>query len=227
MGWKPYTEIKLSQRGWITPAIGHVLTAATYPSLLLKRGFMGLGRALGMPDNVLKPAMTDAMVFTLLVATGACTWWVETHPAGSTFSQIALWYAVWRIVDIVCTAGRIVLFDPYKTHYTSEYKISSTVRSIILGFINYLELIFAFAIVYQINRNLIGPPWASKDTLSSLYLSAVTQLTVGYGDLRPTGVLRLIASLQAFFGLALLSLFVARFISLLRPISSLDEDDED
>lgn len=226
MGWKPYTEIRLSQRGWITPLIGRILTLLTYPSLLLKALFMGLGKALGIAENVRKQIMTDTMVFVLFALTATGTWWVEKNPTAEGLSLAALWFGVWRIVDIVCTAARIVLFDPYRTHYTSEYKISSTVRSIILGFLNYLELIFAFAIIYRINGHLIGAVGGANEYMSSLYLSAVTQLTVGYGDLRPLGFLRLVTSLQAFFGLALLSLFVARFISLLRPIASLEEEDE-
>ncbi len=198
----------------------------TLPSVLLERGFYKLGGVLGVKESIRKPHMTDTMVFTLFSTNVFGAWWVEAKGMGSGLSGFLLWFAAWRITDIVCTAARIVLFDPYKTHYTSEYKISSTVRSIILGFINYIELILAFAVIYCAHIEQIGPKDVSHDPLSALYLSAVTQMTVGYGDLQPIGSLRLVASLQAFIGLAFISLFVARFISLLRPVQSLEEEDE-
>lgn len=227
MSWKPYTEIKLAQRGWIAPLIGRLLTVITLPSSLIEQGFLALGKVLGVDERIRKPHMTDTMVFTLFAVTGFFCYWVESQTTKTGLANFWLWFAIWRIVDVVCSAARIVLFDPYKTHYTSEYKISSTVRSIILGFMNYLELILAFAIIYRFHIDLIGPKGSANDPLSALYLSAVTQMTVGYGDLQPLGSLRIVASLQAFFGLALLSLFVARFISLLRPVQALDEEVED
>ena len=46
--------------------------------------------------------------------------------------------------------------------------------------------------------------------LDTLYFSAITFTTVGYGDVSPTGILKLVASLEGFLGilLVLISSFV-------------------
>jgi hypothetical protein len=52
----------------------------------------------------------------------------------------------------------------------------------------------------------------------ALHLSVVTQLTIGFGDLAPTGWLRPIVWLQGGSGLALIALFITRYLSMLPTV---------
>ena len=46
------------------------------------------------------------------------------------------------------------------------------------------------------------------DFFTALYFSIVTFTTLGYGDFSPSGGLRFVAAAEAFFGAALMALFV-------------------
>lgn len=51
------------------------------------------------------------------------------------------------------------------------------------------------------------------DFSDALYFSVVTEATLGYGDLRPVGISRILSCLQVFMGLVLAGLFVAKLTS--------------
>ena len=49
--------------------------------------------------------------------------------------------------------------------------------------------------------------------LDTIYFSAITQLTIGYGEITPTGLGKLLAPGQAVFGTMLLVVGVARLLA--------------
>jgi len=48
---------------------------------------------------------------------------------------------------------------------------------------------------------------------SPFYFSFVTQTTLGYGDVKPLGWTRLVAAVQVFIGVLLVTLILARAVS--------------
>ncbi|EPR27388.1 LCTB protein [Geobacillus sp. WSUCF1] len=86
----------------------------------------------------------------------------------------------------------------------------------------YLTMLLGFAMIYmilQVNGHAVftpSPNSASKDRLSlledSLYLSGMTLLSVGYGDVTPIGVGRWIAIAEALLGYIMPAVIVTRTV---------------
>ncbi len=87
-----------------------------------------------------------------------------------------------RILDIFQSAVNLSVFDQLRTDETIV--ISSAVRTLVLSFLNYIELLVCFGILYA---SMIGRLAGAQLWTNAYYFSVVTQLTIGYGDIRPTG----------------------------------------
>lgn len=125
-----------------------------------------------------------------------------------------------RILDILQSSVNLSVFDQLRSR--GSLMVSSAVRTLVLSFLNYLELIILFGILYtSVNAHLVG----SAGWLDALYYSVVTQLTIGYGDIRPLGVARLISSLQGLIAVAFTILIFGRIVSVLPRIESVMRHD--
>jgi hypothetical protein len=170
----------------------------------------------------------DTFVAICLVAEILCLLLLCRHlrPA---IARLALAFVVWRVIDILATDLRVSLFESFDRRRDTErnkdlrYVYSSPSRVIVLGVINYLELIVCFAAIYafgadHVTADLRPATWlfASNPVIEKcLHLSFVTQITVGYGDLVPNGWLRPVAWLQCFAGLGIVALLIARYMTVL------------
>src|ERR1035441_5160860 len=82
-----------------------------------------------------------------------------------------------------------------------------------------ITVIFGFG-YWQLSQHLpehglIGPENPNRITIAdALYFSIVTEATLGYGDIRPVGLSRLLACSQVSLGLVLAGLAVAKITSL-------------
>ncbi|WP_077324575.1 potassium channel family protein [Virgibacillus siamensis] len=85
----------------------------------------------------------------------------------------------------------------------------------------YFTVIIGFGLIYfilSINRILLVENGELRDVsiigslIHSLYFSGVTLLTIGYGDITPIGIGRLIALIQALVGYILPTAFVLRLV---------------
>ena len=82
-------------------------------------------------------------------------------------------------------------------------------RSKIMIFINYLEVVFSFAVIYAAGSYLNAP---FRHWFDPLYFSFMSTSTIGYGDLfpiTPTG--KVLVSLQSSFYLSYIVLFIDFF----------------
>ncbi len=123
--------------------------------------------------------------------------------------------ALVRILDIFQSSVNMSVFDQLRTDKTLV--ISSAVRTLVLSFLNYIELLVCFAIIYASMHGLL---LGSSGWLDDLYFSVVTQLTIGYGDIRPIGWARLVSVAQGLIAVAFTILIFGRIVSVLPAIGS-------
>ena len=123
-----------------------------------------------------------------------------------------------RIADIIQITGNISLFDRLKINWRYYY-IENTVRTILLSLVNYLEFIVCFGFLYCILGRDGGGLVFKESIFDGYYFSGVTQLTIGYGDIIPSGAAKYLALFQGFIGFLFTILILGRFISLLPEIT--------
>ncbi len=147
------------------------------------------------------------VVEALLIATSAEHW------------HWALWIpraiVTVRILDIFQQSVNMSVFDQLRSD--ERLVISSAVRTLVLSFLNYIELLVCFGIVYT---TLPGSLVGSTGWIDDLYFSVVTQLTIGFGDIRPVGLARLIASVQGLVSVIFTILMLGRIVSVLPKIDT-------
>ncbi|MDQ3142696.1 MAG: potassium channel family protein [Bacteroidota bacterium] len=84
-------------------------------------------------------------------------------------------------------------------------------RSVLLLYFNYLEIVFAFAVIYG-GLHLLNEKATS--VIDFLYFSFVTSATIGYGDIYPvTDLGKIIVSFQSIVFLVFIVLFLNFFSS--------------
>lgn len=139
--------------------------------------------------------------------------------------RVVRWLAVvlvgYRALEIPATAMRVTLFDRLWTRPDRHPVVATHERLVVLAVVNFVELILCFSAIYAVDRSLIDP---DADWFDPIYLSGITQLTIGYGDIHPRSWLRFVSILQGLFGLFLLVLLFGRFVSLLKQERSLLAD---
>lgn len=120
-----------------------------------------------------------------------------------------------RVLDIFQASVNMSVFDQLRT--AERLLISSAVRTLVLSFLNYLELLVCFGLLYStLQGSLIG----STGVMDDLYFSVVTQLTIGYGDIHPIGWARFVSVSQGLIAVAFTILIFGRIVSVLPAIGS-------
>ena len=120
-----------------------------------------------------------------------------------------------RILDIFQTSVNMSVFDQLRTD--ERLVISSAVRTLVLSFLNYVELLICFGILYA---TMPGALIGSTGWLDAMYFSVVTQLTIGYGDIRPTGWARFVSVSQGLIAVAFTILILGCIVAVLPKIGS-------
>ncbi len=120
-----------------------------------------------------------------------------------------------RILDIFQSSVNLSVFDQLRTE--ERVVISSAVRTLVLSFLNYLELLICFGIVYV---TMLSKLAGAESWMDAIYFSVVTQLTIGYGDIRPLGEARFVAAMQGLIAVAFTILILGRIVSVLPKIES-------
>jgi hypothetical protein len=125
-----------------------------------------------------------------------------------------------RILDILQSAVNLSVFDQLRSR--GQLMISNAVRTLVLSFLNYLELLVCFGILYS---TMLPALDGAETWTDALYFSTVTQLTIGYGDIKPMGVSRLVSAVQGLIAVAFTILILGRIVSVLPGISSVIRHD--
>ncbi len=109
-------------------------------------------------------------------------------------------------------------FQKYVFDFVGRY---ATAPSRVL--LNAILTIFVFGIIFYVTTTYFHTIGSVESTLPSnlnrlqefwncIYYSAITFLTIGYGDYFPYGILKLIATLEGFTGVFLMSYFTVAFV---------------
>jgi hypothetical protein len=125
-----------------------------------------------------------------------------------------------RIIEIVQVTVNVAVFDRLKRR---DNKVASFDRLVVLSFVNFLELCICFDLLYASDWHRLSGAGRSA---TAFYFSAITQTTIGYGDVYPTGYLRIIASCQGIISLVFAALVFSRFVGTLPPINAILDDGE-
>lgn len=130
----------------------------------------------------------------------------------------------WQLSNIMATAFRISLFDAWFNAPDITPKVASYPRIVILGLINFVQMMLIFGAFYAIDPDRISMPKdLTADWLDPLYLSCIAQTTIGFGDRHPEGWLRAVAMVQSLCVFSFLVVFLSRAVSVLPRIESIEE----
>lgn len=124
-----------------------------------------------------------------------------------------------RIVEIVQVTVNATLFDALSGR--PDERVTSRARMIVLSGVNFVELWLCFGVIYAtdyVRLRGAGRP------VTAFYLSIITQLTIGYGDVYPTGWLRLVAAAHGLTGILFVILVFGRFMASLPQIRGIFGD---
>jgi len=126
-----------------------------------------------------------------------------------------------RILEIIQANINLNIFDRLRYGEANHVTVSLT-RNLILSVLGYLELMILFGLLYAtLSDRLVGISHWSE----SFYFSVITQLTIGYGDIRPIGVARFLTAIQGTIGLFFSLLIMGRFVSFIPTIRTVIGDE--
>jgi hypothetical protein len=106
--------------------------------------------------------------------------------------------------------GQQLLFDKMGNYATSPLRVLFSMFVIYVSF----SLLF-LSMIHTGHGDLkpgFDPPEQMSELSLSFYHSAITFLTIGYGDYSPWGVIRFLSSLEGFVGLFMMSYFTVAFV---------------
>jgi hypothetical protein len=114
-----------------------------------------------------------------------------------------LWIMVYVLLETVLYIPTLIFASDLFSKPRS-YK-----RSILLLFLNYLEIVFAFGVLYSCDNYLNKP---LENWFDAVYFSTITSSSIGYGDYYPvTTVGKVLVSAQALLFLFFVVLFLNFF----------------
>jgi len=115
-----------------------------------------------------------------------------------------------RIIEILMKAFSVTIFD--RMGRRTDDTLISAPRMVFLAFVSFGELAACFGTVYALDLHMLQ---GADEIITAYYFSMITQLTIGYGDVVPTGYLRLIAAIHGGVAVAFFTLVFARLMTAL------------
>lgn len=118
-------------------------------------------------------------------------------------NHILIWCIIWLMAETILYVPALI-FASDTIASPSSYR-----RSMLLLFLNYMELIFSFALIYS-HGNYLNVPF--EKWYDAIYFSFTTMTTIGFGDFHPvTGIGKLLVCCQSLLFLAFVVLFINYF----------------
>jgi hypothetical protein len=132
-------------------------------------------------------------------------------------------YVIWIMVYLLLET---VLYIPTLIFASDLFsRPRSYKRSILLLFLNYVEVVFSFAVLYTCG-NYLNKPLVSR--IDAIYFSVITSSSIGYGDFHPVTTFgKILVSLQALLFLFFVVLFLNFFSTKIKSKGYFDHENED
>ncbi|HUX53470.1 MAG TPA: potassium channel family protein [Williamwhitmania sp.] len=106
--------------------------------------------------------------------------------------------------------SKLILYDLMGLYATRPSRVFLSMMSV------YLLFSGVFMLFITVGEGNINPSGIHPDTLTvmerSLYHSAITFFTIGYGDFYPSGPLRIVCGVEGFVGVFLMAYFTVAFV---------------
>jgi hypothetical protein len=119
-----------------------------------------------------------------------------------------------RIIEILMKAFSVTIFDRFGRR--ADDSLVSAPRMVFLAFVSFGELAACFGTVYALDFHMLQ---GADEVITAYYFSLITQLTIGFGDVVPTGYLRLIVTIHGAVAVAFFTLVFARLMTALPALS--------
>lgn len=115
-----------------------------------------------------------------------------------------------KIVSRISLFFQKLVFDYMGLYATSPMRVFS---SMVIVYLIFSMIYFAVGLFFntEIQTGLTNPE-PLNDIAKSLYFSAITFFTIGYGDYFPHGFIRWIACIEGFSGVFMMAYFVVAFV---------------
>ncbi len=132
----------------------------------------------------------------------------------------------WFIYIMIYLLAETVLYVPTLIFASDSFsRPRSYKRSMMLLFLNYLEIIFAYAVLYSLG-NYLNKPF--NHWFDAVYFSTITSSSIGYGDFFPATTWgKLLVSTQAFLFLFFIVLFLNFFTTNIKSRGYFDHENKD
>jgi len=133
--------------------------------------------------------------------------------------------AAYRLIELSQAYTNIVVFHRLR-HDTAlgPYRIVSHWRTFVIGVINLMEGAILFGLIlFVAAKSGFGMSAGISSAWDALYFSFVTITTLGYGDIQPVGLARLLAATEAVWGLLFGIALLGRFVAALPADRALDD----
>lgn len=131
-------------------------------------------------------------------------------------------FVIWIMIYVLLET---VLYIPTLIFASDMFsKPRSYKRSMLLLFLNYVEIIFSFAVLYSCG-NYLNQPF--QHWFDAIYFSTINSASIGYGDFYPvTTIGRVLATAQAFLFLFFVVLFLNFFTTKIKSKGYFDNENE-
>jgi hypothetical protein len=161
----------------------------------------------------------DAYIVSWLVAEIVVIGMSIIYPISNAIQILLSIVLTFRIVEIIQVTTNAAVFDAHRSPIGNL--MATRERTIVLALMNFLELVGCFGVIYAFNTQLLVSGACRPVSMGgAFYFSAITQFTIGYGDISPVGWLRAVASAHGFVAFTFAILVISRVVSSMPPIES-------
>ncbi|MBO4560670.1 MAG: hypothetical protein J5705_01720 [Bacteroidaceae bacterium] len=187
---------------------------------LLEKGLDSINRLRRKETN--KYLLSEGWAIFCFISSIVTLLIIKNLPGKCCIGFLLCLFAALRSFGIFIYQANVLLFDPIATkNKGTEYKIKSATRTILLLFINFAEYILWFSSIYY--YVLIC------NKIDTCNINIITEsfkifANISNNDLPTLKSLLIIANIESIIGIFMNLICLARFLSLLPPVKSIDNN---